>query len=162
MDSNLRALQGSFGAISTEFLAQKISRLNPPAPLTIDEDSPLRPAIELMQKHRIGSLLVVDKEEKLCGIFSERDVLTRVILSPLDLDHTAMKDIMTKNPVCETYDTSIAFVLRAMVDGRFRHVPIVDEERYPIGIVSIKDLLEFIEAEMVLQLAQRELGGTKS
>ncbi|RIL01813.1 MAG: inosine-5-monophosphate dehydrogenase [Proteobacteria bacterium] len=157
MDQELQSLTGKFGTFDPEVLAWPVSKLDPPLPLTVTENSSLLETIGCMKKHHIGSILVVNGGNELTGIFSERDVLTKVILSELELDATPIKSVMTCQPRVETPCTSIAFVMRLMVEGGFRHVPLVNESKQPIGIISIKDILDFIEMEMVKHAADSEL-----
>jgi CBS domain-containing protein len=92
-----------------------------------------------MKANGIGSVLIVDGEH-VCGIFTERDLLTRVLARQLDPATTLMARVMTRNPDCLHPHDTIAFALHKMSHGHFRHIPLVDEAHRPVGIVSVKDV----------------------
>jgi CBS domain-containing protein len=104
-----------------------------PAAVTVCE------AARLMREHNIGALMVVDNE-KLVGVFTERDGLFRVLAEGRNAETTALADVMTRNP--QTIDPSSGFThaLQMMQAGRYRHLPVVDDGRV-IGIVSVRDAL---------------------
>lgn len=154
MDDVFSSVISRFGAVDTKFLSHGIDELHPQPPMAVTADTPIGDAVAQMKDCRIGSLVVVDAQDKLIGIFSERDVLTKIILTDLDLKSTPISEVMTANPKSEKSTTSIAFALHTMVAGGFRHLPIIDDENYPIGMISIKDIAGFIESEIIKQLAK--------
>jgi CBS domain-containing protein len=89
-------------------------------------------------------VLIVDGAGKLSGIFSERDVLLRILPDYQTLKSKPISEFMTKDPVSQPPDATIGFVLNLMSAGGFRHVPIVDPDNVPIGIVSVKNVVDFI------------------
>ena len=101
-------------------------------------------AVEIMQKNKIGSVLITDDDGVLKGIVTERDILMKVTGLITDLKGTAITQIMTADPVTLKEDDKVAYVMNNMHVGRFRHVPIVDDDEKPIGIVSIRDVVDFI------------------
>ena len=112
-------------------------------------DSTLQACLDVMQKHRVGSLLVVDASDRLVGIFTERDFLLKVLGKVPDFSSVQVKDFMTKDPVREKPDASLAFALSVMSHGGFRHVPIVDQDDTPIGMVSVKDVVDYFVKKML-------------
>jgi CBS domain-containing protein len=60
-----------------------------------------------------------------------------------------VKDFMTASPITERPDASLAFALNLMSNGGFRHIPIVDQDKMPIGVLSVKDVIDHIVAKMV-------------
>ena len=109
----------------------------------------LQECLDTMQKHRVGSLLIVDENDKLVGIFTERDFLLKVIGKVSDLEGRKVGEFMTKDPVRERPEASLAFALSVMSHGGFRHVPIVDQDDVPIGIVSVKDVVDHFVRRML-------------
>jgi len=99
--------------------------------------------LEQMRKFRVGSVLITDSNGRLIGIVTERDFLMKMAGTVTDLSTCAVKDFMTKDPACERADASMAFALSLMSYGGFRHVPIVDQDHVPIGMVSAKDVVDF-------------------
>ncbi|MFA5804102.1 MAG: CBS domain-containing protein [Melioribacteraceae bacterium] len=94
-----------------------------------------------MAKHNIGLSPVVAEDGKLLGVFSERDLVRRVIAKGLDLKQTSVDEVMTKDLLVADINESHEQCLKKMKDKGTRHILIVDKEKL-IGILSIKDLLE--------------------
>ncbi|MDZ4785514.1 MAG: CBS domain-containing protein [bacterium] len=137
-----------FGVVSSSFLSQSISVLNPKKPLCVKETDTLLFVISLLRKYSIGSVLVIDKTEKLVGIFTERDCLLKVINTDIDLGNTIISQVMTKDPQTQKFDGTIAFALNLMSLGGFRHIPIVDEDHVPVGMISVKDVVDYLVHKM--------------
>lgn len=97
-------------------------------------------AVAEMIERRVGCVVVTD-QGKLVGIFSERDVLTRIVAPGLKPSDVTLSKVMTENPETLTYDNEIVFALNKMTVGGFRHVPIVDDEGNPAAVVSMRDIV---------------------
>jgi len=96
-------------------------------------------ATRKMNQHRIGALVVME-DDRVAGIFTERDVLMRVIgegASPADI---SVGQVMTRDVVCCSPDTSLEEISEIMHAKRIRHVPVCDEEGNLLGMVSIGDV----------------------
>jgi CBS domain-containing protein len=98
-------------------------------------------AVEEMCRHRVGALMVVEGEHPL-GMFSERDLMVRVILAGRDPATTTVGDVMTHAVVCVSRDTRPAEAMAVITGHRCRHLPVVDQGRV-VGVVSIGDLVRF-------------------
>jgi CBS domain-containing protein len=96
-------------------------------------------AAVLMNEHKIGSLLVMDGE-RMAGILTERDILTRVVVDRLDPSDTLVGNVMTTDVVCGRPYTSIDEARGVMKNRRLRHLPIIDDEGVLLGLISIGDL----------------------
>lgn len=103
----------------------------------------IRQAVALMNERGVGCVLVVEGG-RLVGIFTERDVLTKVITAGRDTDATPVGEVMTRDPECLTLDDGIAYALNLMSDGGFRHIPLVDAEGRPTGVVAMRNVVEYI------------------
>lgn len=112
-------------------------------PLCIQRGKMLSDAVKLMQDHTVGAVMVQDGET-LVGILSERDILRKVLGSNVDLHRTTVEQYMTPEPEVSTRDDTIGRAIFLMHGGGFRHIPLVDEQHRPVGIVSVKDVLEYI------------------
>jgi CBS domain-containing protein len=112
-------------------------------PITVGESVTVESAIETMREHRIGCLLVT-RDEHLVGIFTERDVLYRVVAERRDARTTRVGDVMTEDPESLPVDAEIAWAVNRMSLGGFRHVPLVDGENRPVGILSVKDVVSYL------------------
>ncbi len=101
-------------------------------------------AVKKMDELGVGALPVVDESGKLVGIFTERDLLRRVVAKQRAPERTLIKDVMTPNPVTIKPNESVLEALRLMAKLKVRHLPVVDDSGNLIGIVSIKDI-EFVQ-----------------
>jgi CBS domain-containing protein len=134
--------------ISPTLLCDSIASIGLKEPFTVAPSTSLAECIETMRSRRIGSLLIVSPDGKIQGIFTERDCLMKVVGKVNDLS-LPVSDCMTKHPICERPEASLAFALNLMSNGGFRHIPIVDQDNVPIGIVSIKDVVDHIVKKML-------------
>ena len=96
-------------------------------------------AAMLMNEHRIGALVVVEAG-RVVGMFTERDVLRRVVAKRLDPAEVALRDAMTTDVVCCHPDTRIDEARSVFMDCRIRHLPVVDQDGGLLGMVSNGDL----------------------
>lgn len=111
--------------------------------LILDEQTSLEEALRLMRERRQGCVLVTG-EGRLAGIFTERDVLMKVVGTRIDLERTPLRPYMTRDPVTLPADASVAYALNRMLLEGFRHVPLVDGEGRPAGVVSMRDIIEYL------------------
>lgn len=139
------------GAVSHSFLCQSVGILDPREPLCVSDDTPLTEVLSMLRTNKIGCVLVTDGSDKLCGIFSERDWILKVAGGSVD-SSKSIKEAMTAEPVTQAMDSSIAYALNLMSKGGFRHLPIVDENNIPIGIISVKDVVDHIAKECMQTL----------
>ena len=119
-----------------------------PADMTVSE------AALLMREKHIGAVVVVENE-KLAGIFTERDALFRVVAEGRDGKATRLADVMTRNPQTVKPDQPFSVALQFMYGGKFRHVPVVEDGR-PVGIISARDALGPELEAFVYELLRQE------
>ncbi len=112
-------------------------------PLCLQRTAKLAEAIELMKRHSVGAVMVQDGET-LVGILTERDILRKVIGTSIDLHTAPVETHMTRDPEALTLDDEIAHAIYIMHVGGFRHLPLVDDQHHPVGIASIKDIVEYV------------------
>lgn len=108
--------------------------------VTATKDMTVRVACRLMTEKKIGALLVVENA-RIAGIFTERDVLNKVMSAGLDPDATCLDQVMASDPQTISIDKPLAYALYMMAEGGFRHVPVVDQNGAPVGMVSARDAL---------------------
>jgi len=101
-------------------------------------EATVREACELLVGYRAGALPVIEGGA-LVGIISERDVIARLVVKGLSADTTPVSAIMTANPQTVTAADSLAHAYQTMLDGRFRHLPVMDGETV-IGVISMRDI----------------------
>ena len=109
----------------------------------VEPRASVRSVVDRLNQERIGCVLVVDAGT-LVGVFTERDVLSKVAGQPLEIDHVAVESLMTRDPECLTPDDGIAYALNKMAVGGFRHNPLVDTQGSPQGIVAMRDIVEYL------------------
>lgn len=126
---------------------------------TIGQQTTILDAAQLMNEHRIGALVIVE-DGQVIGMFTERDVLRRVVATQRDPAHTAVGEVMTREVACCSLDTTIAEARGAMKNRRIRHLPVVDDGKLQ-GMISIGDLnaFEASDAEHTIHLLQEYLYG---
>lgn len=107
---------------------------------TVKPDITVFEALEKMSAHDVGSILIMD-DEKLLGIFTERDYLKKVVLHNRSSKTTPIREIMTANPVCVSPGESLEDAMAIMTKQHCRHLPVIEEGRI-IGLVSIGDLVK--------------------
>lgn len=131
--------------VGRQFLETHISDLKPQAAVTVGEDTTVARAIELMRKKKVGALMVVGKKRprRLVGVFSERDLVNRV-LGLKAYGRVKLSKVMTRDPEALRPGDSCAYALNKMSVGRFRHIPLVNKEHVPVGMLSIRDIIDFL------------------
>jgi CBS domain-containing protein len=111
--------------------------------LTIDPQSTLRRAAKVMSDRGVGAAVVVENE-KVVGIVTERDVL-RAIAADMSVDEVKVDDVMTRDVVSGAPGWDLLKAVKAMTDGGFRHLLVMELDD-PVGIVSLRDLMESMAA----------------
>lgn len=111
------------------------------ATYTVSPDTLVFDAVGLMNKHKIGSL-VVQEDDRVVGIFTERDVLVRLVGADQDPHTTPVADVMTRDPLCIKQSMLASDVMALATDKRCRHFPIVEDDQL-IGMLSIGDLVRW-------------------
>lgn len=124
-------------------LTAPLSSLNCPAPVLVSTGTTIADAVNQIQKHSVGCVLIM-KNKKLAGILTERDILLKITGKGLDFSTETVDQYMTKNPEYLKIEDSVAYALNKMTVGGFRHVPILDEDKHPAGLVSIVDIVRHI------------------
>lgn len=125
-------------------MTDPISSLDLPLPECIPPDTSLEDAISLIKRKNTGCLLVIDSSDKLIGIFAQGDVFSKIAGQKLDLEHTTVDSLMTRNPTTLNASDPISHAVHLMSLHGFRHIPIVDNKGRPIMISSFREGLRFI------------------
>lgn len=138
-----------------DLLARKGSHV-----LTVGKDATVLDAALLMNEHRVGSLVVIESG-RVVGIFTERDILQRVVSEQREPARTLVREVMTTEVACCGLATTIEEARSAMKNRRIRHLPVVDEAACLLGLISIGDLNAYHAAdnEHTIHLLQEYLHG---
>ncbi|MEB3774471.1 MAG: CBS domain-containing protein [Desulfurococcales archaeon] len=116
-------------------------------PITVKENTPMREVARIMCDKKIGSIIVVGFDGKIRGIITERDMTCAVGKAEASLDMPAW-EFMTPDPVTVSAETPIMDVLDKMRDLGVRHIPVVDNEGTPIGMISARDIMAVVDLLM--------------
>ncbi|MGD8897637.1 MAG: CBS domain-containing protein, partial [Acidobacteriota bacterium] len=111
------------GSLGQAILEATIEDLEPKPAATLREMGTIRAAVHLMLEQKLGAVLV-ERDGQTVGIFTERDLMRRVVAAGIDLDR-AIEEVMTPEPETLRLDDRVAFALNRMAVGGFRNVPIV-------------------------------------
>ena len=119
--------------------------------ITVDEDSTVKEAVEIMNEFQIGSLIVLEKG-KAKGIVTERDFLRRVIAEAKDVMNTKVKDVMTTPLVVVEPSTNLEEAVKLMFQRKIKKLAVVDANKL-VGIVTLTDIARF-QPQMIRLLKQ--------
>lgn len=107
---------------------------------TVESGTSVKAAVNYMAEKGVG-LVPVMKEGKLVGVFSERDLVKRVIAKDKDLNSTLVDDVMSTNLVIAKIDETTEQAMAKMKEAKTRHILIIDNDKL-VGVLSVRDLLE--------------------
>ncbi len=130
-----------------ELLREPLTALPVQRAITLSPNDTVTDAIRAMQREHRGCVLVTDdgtSDSKLTGIFTERDVLFRIVDRGQNPASLAIGEVMTSGPETLSVRSSVADVLNKMSVGGFRHVPVVDDEHRPACVISVRDVVTFL------------------
>ena len=119
----------------------KISRLPLRQPAVVERDASIRETVEEMKARRLGCALVCE-QGKLVGLFTERDLLNKVIGEPVNYS-APIDQVMTINPTHLSLDDSVYTAMRLMREGDYRNVPLVDGQGEAAGVLTVRDLVSY-------------------
>lgn len=126
---------------------EPLSELHVREALVFSAAATVTEAMRAMQREHRGCVLVTDdgtRNSKLVGIFTERDVLIRIVDRGKNPATLPLAEVMTPDPEVLSVRSTVAYALNKMSVGGFRHVPVVDEEHRPAFVVSVRDVVEFL------------------
>lgn len=118
--------------------------------LVFSAEATVTDAIRAMQREHCGCVIVTDDGTsggELTGIFTERDVLLRIVDRGRNPAALPLGEVMTPDPEVLSDHSTIAYALSRMSVGGFRHLPVVDDDRHPVFVISLRDIVEFLVAE---------------
>ena len=145
-------MNDQFGIVDNKFLCKSVGLLNPGAPVAVSEGASVGEVLSVLRAHKMGSVVVTRANGELLGIFTERDVVLKIDFQQSDALQTPVTDVMTKEPKTIEMTDSIGFALNLMSEGGYRHLPICDAGNIPVGMVSVKDIIDSIAATLTADL----------
>jgi len=135
------------------FTDTTVWQLHPSKPLTAESGTPLSQALELLQKRKVGCITIV-KDHKVVGVFTERDLINRVI-GQLDSYDVPIDSVMSKDPLTIHRNAPAGEAIAMINSGNFRHLPVVDDSGKLVGLFGIRTILNYLAElfpEQVLNL----------
>lgn len=128
-------------SIADKLSEVKIRHLPLRAPAAVERNASIGETVNAMKSKRLGCALVCD-EGRLVGLFTERDLLNRVIGEPIDY-LMPVERVMTANPAQLSLDDSVITAMRLMKEGDYRNIPLVDGQGRAAGVVTVRDLVSY-------------------
>ena len=150
-------LQSELVPMST--LCDSVASIGLREPLLLGLDASVKGAVDLLRSNKVGCVLITDDAGKILGIFTERDCVVRVTGVLDHLDEVPISQVMTLEPMAERPDATIAFALTLMSHGGFRHLPIVDQDGVAIGVISVKDVIDYLVSKITDAVTVCKMGG---
>jgi CBS domain-containing protein len=123
--------------------------------VTVTPNTTVMQAVQTMHDEHIGAVAVV-QGDALVGIFSERDLMNRVVLQRLDLDKTLVADVMTSAVETIRRELTADDALKLMLEKHIRHLPVIDRDGALAGMLSVRSLLQEKVADLTDQLDSLE------
>jgi CBS domain-containing protein len=127
-----------------ELKSETVWNLHHRQPVMLPAQALLSEVVAALREHHRGAVLVLDEEKALMGIFTERDLLLLVASDGEDAMARRLGEVASTNLVLVKNDTTLAEALALMNSRGLRHLPMVDPQGGPLGIVSIRDILAWL------------------
>ena len=143
-DEYSESLEDEFQKLQGALLNDAVNLLTPSEPIRLLATATVHEAISKMLANRRAAVVIVYAEGHLIGIFTERDVLTRVVGQARDVHRTTLGEVMTRDPEALSPQDRICYAVNRMNNAGYRTVPLVDAERRPIGIVTVSDVVKWL------------------
>jgi len=144
LDEYSESLEREFRKLEEALLSETVSLLAPSVPIKLTVEATVEEAIRQMLANRRAAVVIVSPEGRLIGIFTERDVLTRVVGEGRDPRATTLGEVMTPDPEALAPNDRICYAINRMNNAGYRTVPLVDAEHRPIGVVTVKDVVKWL------------------
>jgi CBS domain-containing protein len=146
---------GQHRRVSNEAMATHLSDVMSPNLVSVSEDASILEAAQIMSEHQIASVVVLNQQNKLAGIFTDKDIRKRVVVKGLDTSEP-VKKAMTPNPITIAKDAYVHEAMVQMIRHNIKHLPIVEKERddTPVAIVTAVDLIRNQRSDPVLLIGQ--------
>ena len=141
------ALRTPTNRIEKSLVEDSVSALRPQAPIVVQHDQPVSTVLKFMLDKKIGCVFIT-QDNKIVGVFTERDALNRINAAIDAHKDKPISEFMTPDPKSLGSDANLAFAVRMMDQGGYRHILILDGEGNPEGVTSVRDILGFVAERM--------------
>lgn len=143
-DEYSESLETEFRKLEDALLSNAVRLLAPSEPIRLPPEATVEEAISKMVDNRRAAVIIVDAEGHLIGIFTERDVLTRVMRQKRSPEQTKLVEVMTPDPETLAPDDRVCYAVNRMHVGGHRSIPLVDADHRPLGIVTVNDVAKWL------------------
>ena len=130
-------------------IKDKLSYRKKTLPVTLQKTDTVQKALDLMCEKNIGSIVIIDKDKKVLGIITERDMMRRVLYKNKEPKKTTVSEVMTTNLHSASEDDQLVDWLRMMSNERFRHLPVVDKEGKLVNVLSQGDFVAYTWPDLI-------------
>lgn len=141
------ALRKPANRIEKALIADRVADLKPRVPIDVPHDQAVGEVLSFMYEKKIGCVFVT-KNDQIVGVFTERDAVYRLNVDASKLQDQPISEFMTPEPKSLTSDAKLAFAVRMMDEGGYRHVLVVDGDNEPQGVTSVRDILGYLAERM--------------
>jgi len=122
-------------------ILKKVLENKPPGVVVVPPELHISDVVALLAERRIGAVLIVNRENDLVGILSERDIIHGLTSHAMAIFKLTAADLMTRNPMIASPSTRVEAAMEMMTEGHFRHLPVVEHGEL-LGLVSIGDVVK--------------------
>lgn len=134
-------------SFDARLLQEPLTLLPSRPPLVLEASASVKDAMQAMQRRHVGCIVITENGKptsRLIGIFTERDILLKVIDCGRNPATIPLGEVMTRDPETLPLDAKLAWALNMMSVGGFRHLPVTDAGGRPALIISVRDIVEFL------------------
>ncbi len=146
---------------SPDHLSAKVRDFMEAPPVVVSEDTIIDDAASTMWEKRIGSVIVVDKEGKMAGILTASDIVFAVTKSLIGRQ-VPVSGIMSKTSIMATPNESVLTALERMMKENVRHLPVIEKNGTPVGIISTRDAIGISEPLLKFVFRSKKKATTKT
>ncbi len=125
-----------------------------PKPVTFYAKDKVSDAVSVMSEKNYGSVIIIDKQDKVIGVVTERDIVKKLVNEGLSAKNTNLEKIMTKNPRVAFENDNVLDWLRIMSNDRFRRLPVVDKNKKIKVIFTQGDFVSYTWPDLIYQASQ--------
>jgi CBS domain-containing protein len=143
-DEYSESLETDFRKLEGALVSDTVKLLAPNEPITLRESATVAEAIAEMAGKRRAAVVIVDAQERLIGIFTERDLLQRVAVPGRNPTQTRLAEVMTRDPESLAPDDLICYAINRLHHAGYRTIPLVDAQRRPIGVMTVNDIVQWL------------------
>ena len=130
--------------LSLEALRVPLSAIGAAKVETLPLGASVEQAVRIIQQPGTSCVAITDHAQRLVGLITERDLCTRIVSKGIDPRSARVEEIMTKDPLALRSDHPLTFALAQLDVGGYRHIPLVDRDHHPVGVVTARRVINYL------------------